>query len=259
MVELLLSLSGLVGVLVAMVVTAVIGTSIYFIASKILSRRTDDDLIEPAVNLFRTIAVFISLLLSISFANVAGQKGAVENAMEREAAAISEAFHTLRFFDNEGTLETRAKLVEYTKSVIDDDWPALANDGLSERTETLRRQLAESALNLKPTTPKQEKLWSRSLRVISIISDQRQIRLQSSLAEPPVFTYIVMIGFLLSLVLFGVYRPQIRLVVLVSIYSAFVGLIVYLILALSDPFQGAFSVSPAVFEQLLETFQAEYP
>jgi uncharacterized membrane protein len=104
MVEFLLSLSGLVGVFVAMVVTAVIGTSIYFIASKILSRRTDDDLIEPAINLFRTIAVFISLLLSISFANVAGQKGAVENAMEREAAAISEAFHALRFFDNEGTL-----------------------------------------------------------------------------------------------------------------------------------------------------------
>jgi hypothetical protein len=45
--------------------------------------------------------------------------------------------------------------------------------------------------------------------------------------------------------------------VLFSLYTLFVGLVLYLVLALSDPFQGDIAVSPAAFEYLVETMQSE--
>ena len=47
------------------------------------------------------------------------------------------------------------------------------------------------------------------------------------------------------------------LVVLVSFYTVFVGLVLFLIVKLSDPFQGDISVPPTAFEYLVEAMQSE--
>jgi len=45
--------------------------------------------------------------------------------------------------------------------------------------------------------------------------------------------------------------------VLVSFYTVFVGLVLFLIVKLSDPFQGDISVPPTAFEYLVEAMQSE--
>ena len=52
-------------------------------------------------------------------------------------------------------------------------------------------------------------------------------------------------------------RPQAPLVVLVFLYTVFVGLVLYLVLVLSDPFQGEIGIAPTPFEYLVETLQSE--
>jgi hypothetical protein len=54
-----------------------------------------------------------------------------------------------------------------------------------------------------------------------------------------------------------VYRPHLPLVALVTLYTVFVGLVLYLILAMSDPFQGDIGVAPTSFEYLVEKLQSE--
>jgi hypothetical protein len=46
------------------------------------------------------------------------------------------------------------------------------------------------------------------------------------------------------------------LVVLLSLYAIFVGVVIYLMLAMSDPFQGAWGVDTAPMEYALEKMQA---
>ena len=55
---------------------------------------------------------------------------------------------------------------------------------------------------------------------------------------------------------FGAYRPQPPPVGLVLLYTVFIGLALYLILTLSDPFQG-FGVEVTTFEKLVETLKAQ--
>jgi hypothetical protein len=202
--------------------------------------------------------MLVSLMLSLAFAEVIVELRAVENAIEREAVAISDTFQDLQRFGTERTRKSRAILIDYTQAVIEDDWPALANDKLGMRAGALKRQLAESVWNLEPATPIEEKLWSQILTDVDTISDFRWIRLDSALAEPPVYIYAIIFGFLATMACFGAYRPQAPLIALVSLYTVFIGLVLYLILAVSDPFQGGLGVHPTTFEHLVQTLLAEF-
>jgi hypothetical protein len=141
--------------------------------------------------------------------------------------------------------------------VIDDDWPALADDKLSPRVGTLKNQLAKAVINLKPATTTQGKLVPNILADLDALSDYRVIRLDSALAQAPIYVPVIIFGFLVTMACFGVYRPHLPLVALVTLYTVFVGLVLYLVLAMSDPFQGNFGVAPAPFEHLVETLQSE--
>jgi hypothetical protein len=240
-----------------MVSTTVVGLVVYLVFYKFISKYQSYDLKDPTSSLFRVVGLLVSLMLSLAFSEVIAELRTINNAVEREAVAISDTFENLKLFDIERTREIRTTLVEYTQAVIDDDWPALANDKLSQRTGALKRQLTEAVLNLEPATSNQEKLWSLIVADLDVISDHRFIRLDSALEKPPVFVYVIIVGFLITMACFGAYRPQAPLVVLVSLYTLFVGLVLFLIVKLSDPFQGDIGVAPTAFEYLVEALQSK--
>ena len=257
MIEFLLSLSDWVGNLVSMVGTALVGLVVYVVSYKLILKYKSDELKDPASSLFRVIGMLVSLMLSLAFAEVVVDVRKIESAVEREAVAISDTFENLQWFGLEKTREIQTILIDYTQAVIEDDWPALANDKLGERAGVLKKQLTESVMDLEPTTSLQEKLLSKILADIDEISDHRLIRLDNALAKPPVYIKVVFFGFLVTMACFGVYRPQAPLVALVSLYAVFIGLILYLILALSDPFQGGFGADSTTFEHLVEAMRSK--
>jgi len=229
----------------------------YVTSYKLILKYQSDELKDPTSNLFRVIGMIVSLMLSLAFAEVLVEMRSIENAVEREAVAISDTFDDLQRFDNENTRNIRIILIDYAQAIIDDDWPALSNDRLGQRAGDLNKQLQKSVMELEPATASQKHLMSRILDDLDAASDYRLIRLDNALAEPPVYIYVVFFGFLLTMACFGTYRPQVPLVALVSMYTLFVGLVLYLILALSDPFQGGMGVDPTTFEHLVEKMQAE--
>jgi len=255
MTEFLLSQPTLIGSIVSIVLATVAGLSVYGISYKLISKYQGDDLRDPTNNLFRLVGMIVALMLSLSFPEVITKLRAVENGIEREGVVLLDTFENLRRFDIEITREARTTLVNYTQAIIDDDWPALENDRLGQRTGDLARQIREYVMELEPVTEVQKQLLSRIITDLDAASDYRMIRLYSALSKPPVYRYVVMLGVFITLICFGIYRPQVPLVALISLYTAFVGLVLYLILALSDPFQGGFNVDPTTFEHLVEILQ----
>ena len=258
MIEFLLSLSTWLGITVSMALATAAGLLVYGISNKLIARYENVELKDPTSSLFRVVGMLVSLMLSLAFAEVVLQQRAVENAVDREAIAIGDTFMDLRRFGVEKTRESQTILLDYTQVVIDDDWPALANDKLSDNTRALKQQLLDSVWNLEPATPAEEKLLSQILADIDVISEHRWIRLDNALSEPPVYIYAIIFGFLVTMACFGVYRPHTPLIALVSLYTVFIGLVLYLVLAISDPFRGGLTVDPVAFEHLIELLRAEF-
>ena len=238
MFEFIISLPVWVGCGVSMVSMAVSGLVIYIVSYKIITKYKTEDLKDPTSSLFRVVGMLVSLMLSLAFGEVIVELVQTRNAIEREVVAISDTFNDLELFDKENTREIRILLMDYTQAIIDDDWPELANDRLGQRTNALKQQLNEAVSKLKPTTPLQEMMWSRIMADVDIMSDYRLSRLDTALGEPPVYAIVIIFGFFVTMACFGAYRPQAVLVGLVLLYTVFIGLVLYLILTLSDPFQG---------------------
>ena len=257
MIEFLLSLPMWVGCAVMMGFTAVAGFVVYLAFYKIISKFKREDLKDPNSNLFRVVGMLVSLMLALAFSEVIVESRTIRRAVQREATALSDTFTNLELYDYEKTREIRILLFDYIKAIVDDDWPALADDKLGKRAGALKKQLSEALMNLETATPNQEKLWSFIVADIDTLSDHRFIRLDAALAKPPVYVYVNSFGFLVTMACFGAYRPQGPLVVLVSITTVFVGLVLFLIMKLSDPFQGDIGVTPAAFEYLVETLQSD--
>jgi len=140
--------------------------------------------------------------------------------------------------------------------VIDDDWPAMAIDRLGQRASALKRQFTEKIMKLKPTNSIQKEIRSGIIADIDTMSDYRLIRLNHSMAKPPVYVLVIIFGFLVSMACFGAYQPQFPLIALLSLCTLFIGMVLYLILAMSDPFQGETIVDPTPFAYLIEALES---
>jgi hypothetical protein len=224
------------------------------------NRHSEDAIKEIADvtgNLFRVVGWLFTLLLSLTFTEVVGELSVTENVIANEAVTIQDAHHNLRRFGQEETRDIQVLLCDYTQAVIDDDWPALADDELSKRADALLRQLGYAVLDLQPTGTAQETLQSRIIADIDRIAGFRQSRLQQAREKPSAVLIVVLFGFLITMVYFGIYQPRAALISLLSLYTVFVGVVIYLMLAMGDPFQGATFIDAGPLEYVLETMRAE--
>ena len=253
MIEDLLALPTIVGFIIVVGLTVTLGMTTYVVSYKLIAARyRTEEMKDAASSMFRVVGMLVSLFLSLSFADVLVELNTLQNSVQGEAGAIADTYIDLLQFGTEETEEIRALLTDYTQSVVDDDWPALSNDRLGKQTTALLRKLETAALNLEATTPIEEKMWTRIIANIDLISDFRLSRLQQALAQPPFFLIVVLFGFFVTMVCFGLHRPLGPVVVLVSLYVFFVGLVLYLILAFSDPFQGIPGVDTAPLDYTID-------
>ena len=113
----------------------------------------------------------------------------------------------------------------------------------------------DEVLHLEAESSMQQILRSRINSDVDQISDLRLTRLEQALAKPPLFLIVVIFGFLATMVCFGPHRPNRLTIVLLSLYTLLIGLVIYMILAYSDPFQGATGIKPTAIEFVLEQIQ----
>jgi hypothetical protein len=255
--EFILSLPTVAGCIITVGVTTLIGLLFYLVSYKLISKYKREGMKEPTTNVFRVVGMLVSLMLALSFSEVIIETRTIRKAIQSEAVALSDIFAVLKLLDDEGTRDIQNTVIDYAQAIIDDDWPAMADGRLSPRVGKLKTQLAKGVLSLKPATAAKEKMVWYIIDDIDALSDHRVIRLDAALSKAPIYLYVIIFGFLVTMACFGVYRPQATLIVLVTFYTIFVGLVLYLIVALSDPFQSGLGISPAPFEYLVEILQSE--
>jgi hypothetical protein len=261
MIDSLLSLPTVLGGLIFIALTTAIGMTVYYITFRLHAQRQNEaalkEIKDATGNLFRVVGWLFTLLLSITFTDVVTELGVTETAIQSEAAAIEDARHDLRRFGFEETGEIHSLLIDYTQAVIDHDWSALSNDQLSVQTDALLQQLGDAVLGLEAKSSSQEIVQSRLITDVDRISNYRISRLQQARERPSSVLIVVLFGYLVTMVYFGIYEPRSAMLSLLSLYTVFVGVIIYLMLAMGDPFHGTMSVDPAPLEYVLQAMQVD--
>lgn len=194
--------------------------------------------------------VLYSVLLAMIATNAWQDLSDLGDVVEVEAYTIASAYRSLVAIPDPHRTEIRDELRDYVQAVIDHEWPALRR---GQRTDDVRRvvdRLYESFARFTPKGSGEEAFHQALLEKIDKISFHHRKRLASAdNAVMPLLWFVVMTGGCLNLLTTALAssssRPMDRL--LLGIYAANIGLVMFFIYALDNPFRGTDTVSITPF------------
>jgi Protein of unknown function (DUF4239) len=195
-------------------------------------------------------AVLLGLLTVAAFQNTKD----LQDDIGREASDLSTIYRTVDGYPDPLRSQLQAQLRDYTRYVIEKDWPAhrkgIVLMGGEHRLDVIRATL----MSYEPETKTQDLLQSELLRYLDAMMIAREQRLAAVGASiPRVLWYVVFIGaFLMIAFLWMLHMELVPQIILGGVTAFFLGIMIFLIYAMDHPLQGAVSVRPDAFRSVYD-------
>jgi phosphate transport system substrate-binding protein len=194
--------------------------------------------------------VFYGLLLGLVAVAAYQNLANVENIVGREGAGLSALYRDISTLP-EPTRHTAQNLLrEYTRAVIEEDWPAQQAGRVRVGMSNTLAAVQEVLAGFEPQTKGEEVLMAETYRQYNQYVELRTERLMSvGTGIPAVLWYVVIIGAFITIMLVWLFEmrflPQ---VFLGGLLSCFVATMLGLIAAMDHPFRGEVSIDSKSFQ-----------
>jgi hypothetical protein len=195
-------------------------------------------------------AVLLGLLVIATFQTT---KDLVDT-IGRETSSLSTLYRTADGYPDPIRNELKSDLRDYTRYVVEKDWPAhrlgLLRMGGEHRLEVIRQKL----LSFEPATKTQQLLQEEMLRYLNAMTVAREQRLSAVTARiPNVLWYIVMTGAIITFIFMWMMHMKAKSQFLLGGMTAFfLAIMTFLIFAMDRPLKGAVSVPAESFTSVYD-------
>lgn len=179
----------------------------------------------------------------------------VSDIASREAATIAALYRDSGGFPAPLRTQLRGKLREYTEFVIDKVWPAQRQGIILHEGGRLLSEYQSLLLTNEPATEGQRILQAEAMKTYNELVELRRERTEGvNQGVPGVIWRVILLGGALTIVASYCFQLQLfRLhVLLVTGLAVMIGLLVFLIAALDQPYRGAVSIDAAAYKIVLE-------
>jgi hypothetical protein len=195
-------------------------------------------------------SVFYGLLIGLLAVAAYQNLEKVQGAVGLEASQLARLYRAAAGYPEPWRSDIQAMLRDYTLYVIQKDWPA-QRQGRVNQGGALRMTVIESTLiSYEPQTKTQEILHTQNLQAFEDLATARQQRLLAQRIQlPGVLWYVVGIGAGVNLVLFWLLEARFAVHVLLGgIVSLFLGVMIFLLVAMDRPIRGRVGVSADLYQ-----------
>lgn len=181
-----------------------------------------------------------------------------EQLVMHETTLLSELWHDSQAFQPAVRDSIHKTLVEYAQSVVDDEWPAMAERGQHHvKTREIYNRLWTLSYTIEPETKNQEAYLGEFLARMNELSCARRQRiLYSRMEVHSILWMVLLIGAIPTIaypLLFSNKHPWVQMAITGSIMLiVMLGLLV--IVSLERPFSGSVSIKPEPLQELLEVY-----
>lgn len=207
----------------------------------------------------QAIGVFYGITVGLIAVAVWTSHSNAQDLMSMEASQIACLYRNANYFPEPERTTLKTSIYNYTVAVVEKEWPAqrkgmIPNDGISSMNDF------QSALTtFEPSTKGQEVLQSATLSALNELIQSRRMRLAAVEEKLSTIMWIVIwFGAAISIAIGYLYHIEdYRLhAVLIGLMGAFLGIVVFLIVANDRPYTGTMSLSPDAYRLLLETVKS---
>ena len=176
-----------------------------------------------------------------------------EGKVAQEAADLSGLYRGVSGLPEPSRSLLQNDLRYYTRQVIDVGWPEQRRGILPAENSAPLDKFQTDFESFEPVTEEQKVLVADISREFDTLEGSRSIRLDSVNAElPPPLWALILLGALICIVVTWFFDMEsLRMHVWMTVFiSSLLGLMVFMVAALDNPYRGEVSVSPAPFERV---------
>ncbi len=199
-----------------------------------------------------SFCVFYGLLLGLVAVTAYQNAADSEEAVTREAAALSALYQDVSHYRAPYGQNLRWLLRDYTRYVIKYAWP-LQRRGVIPTEGGIRvAAFEEKLLEFEPQTRSEEILHAEALRQFNTFLENRRMRLFAVQAGiPAVMWYVLLVGAFVNMAMVWLFDMKlITHLLLGGLLASYLGTMIFLIAAMDNPFRGEISVDPDAFDSL---------
>ena len=227
----------------------------YFVARLLLHPGNEGDrTLEIAGNVAVRVATLHSLILGLVYAQELDDYKGVRSNLIDEAVAISDVFNDAKRYGGPITVPVQEGLSKYVFIVVNEEWESLADHkGLSPNAWQDWDRVYNVVLDLEPASDRERYLSTRMKDRVSAIARYRQLREAPTTSHfSGLFWAPALIGLVIVSAAFYVYRPSRTHLILLSLFGAYSGVILFFIFAFGNPYANPGKLQPRPFQHLLE-------
>ncbi len=222
---------------------------------------------EPGENEFVTgflsaYGVFYGLMLGLIAVATYQNYCDVGDRIEKEVANITALYRDVSSYPEPERSNFQNKLREYMNHIIDDGWTANKNGNISPKGMLHTSSLQKDLFAYQPQTKSIEILHVETIQQFNRFILARSSRLQSvTTGLPDILWYVVIIGAMLNLSfiwMFSIDRVSIHLI-LSGILSLFIGLMLFFLAAMDNPYRGVDGITPDAYQGVLKRLMTPIP
>ncbi len=215
---------------------------------------------EVAGNYLQTLGTIYAVLLAFVVFVVWQQHNETRSAVEKEANEVSDFYRILQALP--GTERAQASILVYGRTVIQEEWTAMARGTRSQKAEQALEQIWQALQSLEPRPGRQEAIYAEALAGFNNLSDARSQRLYCSLLRLPPSLWVLLLinGALVigSMWIFGLESFSAHALMTLALAGS-IAFILFLVADLDNPFWGAWQIKPDAFERALGRAQKPEP
>lgn len=206
--------------------------------------------------------VFYGVTLALIAAAAYGNFTEVDGVVLEESSSLASLYRTASLLPDPQGDELRDQIVQYTRNVIDLDWPLQKRLEIPSETDANISAMQQAIGEVQPSTPAETLYVQQSLDQFQLLVENRRDRIAlTHLALPSVLWIVLSVGAVLNAVLIALIEVRnLRVHLLMSsMLALFVALLLYAIAGFDHAYAGPIAVSPEYFEDLLQGLFSNEP
>jgi hypothetical protein len=182
----------------------------------------------------------------------------LKTTIEAEASKLVDIHIDLDLLNSEESKLIQVKVRDYIMSISEDGWLTLYENPFKSRQFVQFLDINKDINRLEVKNDFEKGLKQNLKSDIDEVSDFLQARVYSTRVESNHLIYTSFFGLAVIMILFAVYPPDKITVGFLAVYVAFIGIVLYFILMMSNPLRGPLQIESGPFILLKETIEANF-
>lgn len=206
---------------------------------------------EFSGSLMQAVMVFYGLAVALIAVSVWQSYDDVAKLVTHESSAIAALHRDVSGYPASERALLQSELRDYVRFIIDEAWPQQRRGLVPVGAERLLERFEDTLIAFEPATEGQKLLHAEALRAFNDVVKARELRLDAvTTGLPGVMWIVVLAGACIGLgaaFFFKVEDGRLH-AIQVTLLAVFVGLVIFMILALDRPFRGDLGLKPEPYE-----------